>query len=64
MGRNPMQTELQLAYSVPENAETATMKGDELIERLKDNVLTYEYQESPRTVKVKLVNPYVSRCYS
>jgi hypothetical protein len=39
-------------------------KRDELIERLKDNVLTYEYQEPPRTLKVKLVNLYVSRCYS
>jgi hypothetical protein len=39
-------------------------EGDELIERLKDNVLTYEYQEAPRTLKVKLVNLYVSRCYS
>jgi hypothetical protein len=39
-------------------------EGDELIERLKDNVLTYEYQESPRTLKVKLVNLHVSRCYS
>jgi hypothetical protein len=39
-------------------------EGVELIERLKDNALTYEYQESPRTLKVKLVNLYVSRCYS
>jgi Domain of unknown function (DUF4145) len=38
-------------------------EGDELIERLKDNVLTYEYQD-PRTLKVKLVNLHVSRCYS
>jgi hypothetical protein len=39
-------------------------EGDELIERLKDNVLTYEYQEPPQSLKVKLVNLYVSRCYS
>jgi hypothetical protein len=39
-------------------------EGDELIERLKDNVLTYEYQEHPQTLKVKLVNLHVSRCYS
>jgi hypothetical protein len=36
----------------------------ELIKDLKHNVLTYEYQEPPRTLKVKLVNLYVSRCYS
>ena len=36
----------------------------ELINGLKHNVLTYEYQEPPRTLKVKLMNLYVSRCYS
>ena len=36
----------------------------DLIKDLKHNVLTYEYQEPPRTLKVKLVNLYVSRCYS
>ena len=39
-------------------------EGDELTEHLKDNVLTYEYQEPPRTLKVKLMNLYVSRCCS
>ena len=33
----------------------------ELVKHLKHNVLTYEYQEPPRTLKVKLVNLYVSR---
>jgi hypothetical protein len=31
---------------------------------LKDNVLAYEYQEHPRTLKVKLLNLHVSRCYN
>jgi Domain of unknown function (DUF4145) len=37
---------------------------DQFLERLKDNVLAYEYQEHPRTLKVKLLNLHVSRCYN
>jgi hypothetical protein len=47
-----------------EAAMLAKSEAGDLIERLKDNVLTYEYQESPQTLKVKLVNLHVSRCYS
>jgi hypothetical protein len=30
--------------------------------RLKDNVVTYEYEKHPRSLKVRLVNLHVSRC--
>jgi hypothetical protein len=38
-------------------------ESDQLVQRLKDNVLAYEYQEHPRNLKVKLLNLHVSRCY-
>jgi hypothetical protein len=38
--------------------------SDQFVQRLKDNVLTYEYEQHPRNLKVKFVNLYVSRCYS
>src|SRR5580704_18524164 len=37
---------------------------DQFLQRLKDNVLAYEYQEHPRNLKVKLLNLHVSRCYN
>src|ERR1700730_13567009 len=37
---------------------------DRFLQRLKDNVLAYEYQEHPRNLKVKLLNLHVSRCYN
>jgi Domain of unknown function (DUF4145) len=39
-------------------------ESDQFLQRLKDNVLAYEYQEHPRTLKVKLLNLHVSRCYN
>jgi hypothetical protein len=39
-------------------------ESDQLVQRLKDNVLAYEYQEHPRNLKVKLLNLHVSRCYN
>jgi hypothetical protein len=44
--------------------DNVTNEGEQVVQRLKDNVLTYEYQNPPRTVKAKLVNLHVSRCYS
>src|ERR1700730_14725064 len=38
-------------------------ESDQFLQRLKDNVLAYEYQEHPRNLKVKLLNLHVSRCY-
>jgi hypothetical protein len=32
---------------------------DQFLQRLKDNVLAYEYQEHPRNLKVKLLNLHV-----
>ena len=39
-------------------------ESDQFVQRLKDNVLAYEYQEHPQTLKVKLLNLHVSRCYN
>jgi Domain of unknown function (DUF4145) len=39
-------------------------ESDQFLQRLKDNVLAYEYQEHPRNLKVKLLNLHVSRCYN
>jgi Domain of unknown function (DUF4145) len=39
-------------------------ESDQFVQRLKDNVLAYEYQEHPRNLKVKLLNLHVSRCYN
>jgi hypothetical protein len=39
-------------------------ESDQFLQGLKDNVLAYEYQEHPRTLKVKLLNIHVSRCYN
>jgi hypothetical protein len=39
-------------------------EADQFLQRLKDNVLAYEYQEHPRNLKVKLLNLHVSRCYN
>src|ERR1700736_2701526 len=39
-------------------------ESDQFIQRLKDSVLAYEYQEHPRNLKVKLLNLHVSRCYN
>ena len=32
-------------------------ESDQFLQRLKDNVMAYEYQEHPRNLKVKLLNP-------
>src|SRR6476646_9474232 len=39
-------------------------ESDQFLQRLKDNVLAYEYQEHPRNLKVKLLNLHASRCYN
>jgi hypothetical protein len=39
-------------------------ESDQFLQHLKDNVLAYEYQEHSRTLKVKLLNFHVSRCYN
>jgi Domain of unknown function (DUF4145) len=39
-------------------------ESDQSLQRLKNNVLAYEYQEHPRNLKVKLLNLHVSRCYN
>jgi hypothetical protein len=39
-------------------------ESDQFLQRSKDNVLAYEYQEHPRNLKVKLLNLHVSRCYN
>jgi hypothetical protein len=39
-------------------------ESDQFLHGMKDNVLAYEYQEHPRTLKVKLLNLHVSRCYN
>jgi hypothetical protein len=38
-------------------------ESDQFVERLKRNELTYEYQKHPQSLKVKLVNLRVSKCY-
>src|ERR1700736_2549936 len=37
---------------------------DQFLQRLKDNVLAYEYQVHRRNLKVKLLNLHASRCYN
>jgi hypothetical protein len=39
-------------------------ESEQLAERLRDNVVTYEYQKHPRNLRVKLVNVHVSTCYN
>jgi hypothetical protein len=38
-------------------------ESDQFVERLKRNALTYEYLKHPQSLKVKLVNLRVSKCY-
>ena len=44
--------------------DNGTNESEQFLRQLKDNVLTYEYQNPPRTLKAKLVNLHVSRCYN
>jgi Domain of unknown function (DUF4145) len=44
------------------SAEGDKSESDKVTERLRENVVTYEYQKHPRNLKVKLVNVHVSTC--
>ena len=74
-----MPSRIKIWYSLflkPENATEVVVltlealmlakgnESDQFLQRLKDNVLAYEYQEHPRNLKVKLLNLHVSRCYN
>ena len=39
-------------------------RGEQLLERLKKNDLTYHYEKYPQNVKVKMVNLHLSSCYN
>jgi hypothetical protein len=39
-------------------------RGEQFLERLKKNDLTYHYEKYPQNVKVKMVNLHLSSCYN
>jgi hypothetical protein len=44
------------------SAEGDKSESDKVAGRLREKVVTYEYQKHPRNLKVKLVNVHVSTC--
>ena len=44
------------------SSEGDKSESDKVTERLREKVVTYEYQKHPRNLKVKLVNVHVSTC--